>query len=121
MGDEVLRAFAADLQKIPGAVAVRDGGDEFIVMGAPTETGLEEKLDEFRMRSWPQAFRGRFGSEVADVAPRILVTTTHAAEIVAARDQLGREIGPWKKLVDPVPPTGALRRIEPQAEPYRLF
>ncbi len=45
MGDEVLRRFAAELRTLPDAVAIRDGGDEFIILGSPTATGLRERLE----------------------------------------------------------------------------
>ena len=112
MGDEVLRHFATELRRVPESIAIRDGGDEFIVLGTPTSTGLAGRLDEFRNRQWPAAFRAKFGPEVHDVAPRILVTATCAADIVAARDRLGRAIGPWKKQVDPVSAAGALLRLD---------
>lgn len=114
MGDEVLRRFAAELRTLPDAVAVRDGGDEFLVLGTPTASGLVERLEAFRTSQWPAAFRRSFGSTVQDVAPRILVTTTRGAELVAARDRLGRAIGPWKQQVDPVPASGALLEVDAQ-------
>jgi hypothetical protein len=80
---------------------VRDGGDEFLVVGAPTRTGLAEALDAFR-RAWPARFRARFG-EGAPVASRILVTAGSGGELRAMREQLGRSLAPLKHAPTPGP------------------
>jgi GGDEF domain-containing protein len=76
-GDAVLSEVASSLRDIPAAVAVRDGGDEFLVLGAPTRRDLEADLDAFR-RAWPARFRARFGDHTP-VVSRILVTACAAA------------------------------------------
>ena len=75
-GDEVLRAFAQALARIPGSMAIRDGGDEFIVLGTPTGTGLPERMAAFR-DTWAAEFSATYGQGV--VAPRILTMTTAGA------------------------------------------
>jgi GGDEF domain-containing protein len=90
-GDAVLAAFAAELETIASARAVRDGGDEFLVIGAPLRGGLSAELEKFR-HDWPNRFRARFGSEVPPVAPRILVGRGRAGRLLAAREELGRAI-----------------------------
>ena len=58
-GDEVLRLFATQLKTIPLACAVRDGGDEFLVIGAPCRDPLAADLQ----RSWwPGRRRSTTGS-----------------------------------------------------------
>ncbi len=95
MGDAVLAAFAAELAKTPSARTIRDGGDEFLVVGAPTRGGLEGDLDAFR-RAWPRAFRARFGADAPPVAPRILVTETRGGNLSSVREMLGRRVGTLK-------------------------
>ena len=55
-GRQVLRTFAQALTRIPGSMAIRDGGDEFIVLGTPTGTGLPERMAAFR-ESWAARVR----------------------------------------------------------------
>jgi GGDEF domain-containing protein len=94
MGDQVLGAFAQALDGIDLSMAIRDGGDEFIVIGPPTGTGLAERLAAFRA-SWPAVCVARFG-ETSPVAPRILTTTTAGAQLIATRNMLGVEIAHLK-------------------------
>lgn len=109
-GDDALRAFAEELERIPAASAIRDGGDEFLVVGAPTGRTLGEKLDALR-RAWPDVFRRRFGAEVAPVAPRILVASSRGGALRATREVLGREIGRLKEAARELPPEGVLRQL----------
>lgn len=101
-GDAVLAAFAAELARFDGASAIRDGGDEFLVLGAPARAGLARDLESFR-RAWPGVFRSRFGADVPIVAPRILVTRTRGAGLRQARETLGRTIGTLKNRDAPGP------------------
>lgn len=101
-GDAVLAAFAAELTRIDAASAIRDGGDEFLVLGAPTRAGLARDLESLR-RAWPGAFRARFGTGVPIVAARILVTRTRGAGLRQARESLGRTIGTLKHRGAPGP------------------
>jgi GGDEF domain-containing protein len=94
-GDEALRAFAQALDTVPGAMAIRDGGDEFIVVGAPTSTGLPQRLAAFRA-AWPRTFAETFG-DAGIVAPRVLTAVVHGRDLVGARNTLGLEIGAVKK------------------------
>jgi GGDEF domain-containing protein len=106
-GDDALRAFAIALAEVPGACAVRDGGDEFLVVGAPQRRGLVEDLEAFR-RSWPARFLSVFGADVPPVAPRILVQSVRCGALVAARERLGRAITGLKDEGTPGP-EGVLR------------
>jgi GGDEF domain-containing protein len=101
-GDAVLAAFAAELARLDAASAIRDGGDEFVVLGAPARTGLARDLQAFR-RAWPGLFRARFGADAPTVAARILVTRTRGASLRQARETLGRTIGTLKNRDKPGP------------------
>lgn len=90
-GDDVLAEFAAELGDVPTATTIRDGGDEFVVVGAPTRSGLFDAMETLR-RSWPQRFHARFGADVPPVAPRILVGRTRGNQLRHAREALGRGI-----------------------------
>jgi GGDEF domain-containing protein len=100
-GDAVLAEFARALAEISTAAIVRDGGDEFLVVGAPTRRGLAEALDDFR-RAWPARFRARFG-EGKPVASRILVTSGPGKDLRAMRERLGRSLAPLKSAQAPGP------------------
>ncbi len=95
-GDAVLRVFAQHLRTIPGSLAIRDGGDEFLVVGAPTRRHLAADVDAFRA-TWPALFRARFGSDVPMVEPRFVVASSVGRRIAALRERLGREIGLTKE------------------------
>lgn len=90
LGDAVLEAFAAAVAELAGARAIRDGGDEFLLVGAPGAHGMEERLQDF-LKSWPLRFRDRFG-DATPVAPRVLVTSAPAGALRATRELLGRAI-----------------------------
>jgi len=105
-GDEVLRLFATQLKTIPLARAVRDGGDEFLVIGAPCRDPLAADLHAF-MVAWKAAFHDRFGAEVPGVAPRIVVGRSAGANLRALRQKLGREIIRLKELAV-IPEIGVL-------------
>ena len=106
-GDDALRAFATALAEVPGACAVRDGGDEFLVVGAPQRRGMVEDLEAFR-RAWPARFLSVFGADVPPVAPRILVQRVACGALLPARERLGRAITGLKDAGTPGP-EGVLR------------
>lgn len=109
-GDDVLRAFAMALREVRGSCAVRDGGDEFLVVGAPERCGLVEDLDAFR-RSWPTRFAEVFGKDVPPVVPRILVEKAPCGALISVREHLGRTITSLKE--EGVPgPHGILREVD---------
>lgn len=111
VGDQVLAHFAQVLRELPGARVVRDGGDEFLVVGAPTRSGLTQDLEQLR-QDWPRRFHGRFGREVAPVAPRILVSTVRANGLMRAREALGRAVSPLKKRAPTPSAEGVLEVLE---------
>ena len=94
-GDEVLRFLADELKRIPDAVAIRDGGDEFVIVGGPLGTGLADRMTQFRT-DFPTKFLERFGADALPVAPRVVTTVTIGRDVISARDQLGRDIARLK-------------------------
>lgn len=110
LGDAVLAAIARALDDVAFARPIRDGGDEFIVVGAPGRAGLDRDLDAFR-RAWPARFTAAFGRDVPTVAPRILVTETPGRALREAREHLGRSMGGVKNAAKTPPPEGVLERL----------
>jgi GGDEF domain-containing protein len=104
VGDAALRRFAQALDGLPGTRAIRDGGDEFIVVRAPTGQGLPELMAAFRT-SWPATFSAEFGPDRM-VSPRILTATTSGGRLVDARNLLGVEIAALKRAHPSVGPDG---------------
>jgi hypothetical protein len=90
---------------------VRDGGDEYLIVGAPGSRDLAGKLRDLQ-RAWPARFRARFGLEAPAVLCRAIVARATGAELGPAREALGRAIGALKTAaVDP--DLGILRELEP--------
>lgn len=108
-GDEVLRLFAEALPS-SSVRSVRDGGDEFLLLGAPQGRPLEDTVSTFQ-RTWPIKFRARFGDDAPPVLARTIVATSRGATILAAREALGRTIGELKTLACD-PELGILRRVQ---------
>lgn len=96
-GDQALEACAAALEELPGVKIVRDGGDEFLVIGAPTRLPLYEDLVHLR-EIWPEKFRNRFGPDVPLVRMRALVGHVCGSRLRLARENLGRRIGELKNV-----------------------
>ena len=110
LGDEVLRVFAGSLREIAWARAIRDGGDEFVVIGAPGRPGFVDDVDAFR-RTWPGVFAAAFGTDVPAVAPRVLVSTATGGTLEMARERLGRLVGDVKTAHPEPGPDGVLVEI----------
>jgi GGDEF domain-containing protein len=97
-GDQALEAVAAALQEeLVGVKIVRDGGDEFLVVGAPTRGPLYQDLVDLR-ENWPEMFRKRFGGDVPLVRFRSLVGYVSGNRLRLARENLGRRIGELKNV-----------------------
>ncbi len=107
LGDAVLAAFAGELRTLIGTATIRDGGDEFLVVGAPARRTLAPDLDAFR-RAWPRIFRDRFGDAPQVVASRILIHRTRSDTLLKARETLGRAIGEVKHTEGKPSPEGIL-------------
>ncbi|TAJ99182.1 MAG: diguanylate cyclase [Chloroflexota bacterium] len=110
MGDRVLRTFATALSELDASLAIRDGGDEFLIVGAPTRAGLAEDLERFGA-AWPARFTGEYGAAAGVVAPRFVVSSVEGRDLRAARERLGRAISGVKADVPEPPPEGVLRRF----------
>ena len=110
LGDRVLRSFAQTLAQVPGCVATREGGDEFVVLGSPTATGLEGRIRQ-ACAAWQVRFRTEYGTDLAPVRPRILVTSTTGRGLMAARDALGFAIGTLKARWPDPPDVGVIELV----------
>lgn len=109
-GDAVLASLADELAKIPFARAIRDGGDEFIVVGAPGHANMSRDLEAFR-KAWPARFQADFGKDVPTVAPRVLWTEAPGRDLRKTREHLGRGMGAVKDENKKPPPEGVLAKI----------
>lgn len=105
-GDEILRMFATELRTIPIARPIRDGGDEFLVVGAPGRQHLTADLAAFMTR-WRRVFGARYGGDVQPVLPRIVVGRAPGEQLRELRQRLGREITGLKELAT-IPDTGVI-------------
>jgi GGDEF domain-containing protein len=105
-GDDILHMFASELRTIPFARAIRDGGDEFLVVGAPGRERLDQDLLQFMAR-WRRAFEDRYGADVQPVLPRIVVSASPGGQLRELRQRLGREVTGLKELAS-IPDTGVL-------------
>jgi GGDEF domain-containing protein len=114
LGDDILAAFGEALSAIPGVRTIRDGGDEFLVVGAPTRDDLQSELEAFLDR-WREVFVQRYG-DTTPVAPRVLVARGSAGELRRTRESLGRAITETKTL-DVDPTRGFVMRARPSMPP----
>jgi len=110
MGDEVLRAFAEEIGALPTSRAVRDGGDEFLIVGTPTRSGIDRDVRAL-CASWPERFRRRFGTGAPPVAARILVGEARAKDLGGLRERLGRALSELKLGHKDVPSEGLVERL----------
>jgi hypothetical protein len=108
-GDKVLKLLAEQLSQADGIWPVRDGGDEYLLLGAPTSEGLRERLDIWR-QTWPDVFRRTFGQQTPVVSPRILVTRRKGRDLLAGREALGRGITSLKSAIPG--PEGILESLD---------
>jgi hypothetical protein len=108
-GDRLLASLTAVLRTVPESRTIRDGGDEFLVVGAPQAGGLEDRMRTMAAR-WVDA--SRLADPDRPVVPlRVAVTTTRADGLRTARERLGRWIGDLKVAVPAPPPEGVVRRF----------
>jgi hypothetical protein len=106
-GDELLAHLTSELRTLPESRTIRDGGDEFLVVGAPQATGLEERLRALFAR-WATVSRERY-PDLPVVPLRAAVTVTRADGLRTARENLGRWIGEVKQDYPDPPPEGVVR------------
>ncbi len=108
-GDAVIECLGRALGELPGVLAVRIGGDEFIILGRPggRSDQVAATLERWR-RAWPERLAQ---IDAAGVAPRIVVVAGRAGELRTLRGVLGEQIGRAKHDWPNPPPEGALRRL----------
>jgi hypothetical protein len=109
-GDELLASLTALLRTVPESRTIRDGGDEFLVEGAPQADGLEDRMRtaaarwaETSLATWP---------DLPVVPLRIVVTTARADGLRTARERLGQWVGELKTAAPAPPPEGVVRRFD---------
>jgi hypothetical protein len=107
-GDELMGVLGASLRGLSETLAVRLGGDEFLILGKPGAVGLEAAIDDWRSR-WPAtvAVAGLPGS----VAPRVVIGTSRSGQLRELRRRLGEAIGRLKEECPSPGPTGVARRL----------
>ncbi len=108
-GDALLARLTALLRTLPESRTIRDGGDKFLVVGAPQATGLEGRVRELFAR-WAEV-SARTDPDLSVVALRAAITTTRADALRDAREDLGRWIGIVKADFPEPPPEGVVRRF----------
>jgi GGDEF domain-containing protein len=110
-GDAVIVELARMLDTIPDTQVVRDGGDEFLILGPPGLAGLEARVRE-TVATWPARFAAAFGADAPVVAPRVVLKPAAGGALREAREVLGRAIGDLKAVAPTPPPEGSFRTLE---------
>jgi hypothetical protein len=105
-GDDLLALLTAELRTLPESRTIRDGGDEFLIVGAPESTGLEGRLRALFER-WAQVSRETY-PELPVVPLRAAVAVTRADGLRLARENLGRWIGEVKHRYPEPDPKGVV-------------
>jgi hypothetical protein len=108
-GDALLEWLATLLRTLPDSRTIRDGGDEFLVVGAPEADGLEGRVAALFTR-WAEASR-TINPDLPVVPLRAAVTSARADGLRVAREDLGRWIGEVKADFPDPPPEGVVRRF----------
>lgn len=109
-GDGLLMWVARQLRTIPLARPYRDGGDEFLVVGAPGRSGLAADVAAL-FEAWPASWAEAFG-DVPVVPPRGVVGGYAGRDLVDARGRLSRALGELKHRTPKPGPTGVLEVLE---------
>ena len=108
-GDELLALLCAQLRAVPDSRVIRDGGDEFLLLGAPLAEGLQERLLALFAR-WPEVSRERLpGMPVVPL--RAVVGHGPAGELRDLRQRLGKAIGVVKHEHPSPPPEGVVEQL----------
>ncbi len=108
-GDELLALLAGELRRIPESRTIRDGGDEFLVLGAPMADGLRARLRAMFAR-WPDVSRERF-PELPVVPLRAVIGHGPGGELRPLRELLGIAIGAAKVEHQSPPPEGVVIQL----------
>lgn len=110
LGDELLALLTGQLRTLPESRTFRDGGDEFLVVGAPDSARLQRDLESLFAR-WPEVSRAAFPS-LPVVPLRAVVSREQASNLRAARERQGKWIGVVKHAHDDPPAEGVIVRYE---------
>ena len=94
LGDELLALLVSHLQTIPDSRTIRDGGDEFLVLGAPLADGLQLRLEP-SFAQWPGVSQERF-PDLPVVPLRAVVGHGPAGTLRSLHERLGKAIGDVK-------------------------
>lgn len=109
-GDAALAAYGRALARVPHSLAIRQGGDELLVIGTPGTAGeLEPALRQF-MTDWLD-LGTEAGIRPGEVVPRIVVVDGAASRLREMRGLLGQAIGPVKRAFNQPDPPGVLQRL----------
>jgi len=107
-GDELLALLTSQLRTLPESRTIRDGGDEFLIVGAPESTGLEDRMRALFAR-WPAVSLKQY-PDLPVVPVRAAITGTRADDLPEARVRLGVWIGEVKHAVPKPTPEGVIVR-----------
>ena len=110
LGDELLALLTAQLRTVPESRTFRDGGDEFLLVGAPDSARLQHDLEGLFAR-WPEVCREAFPS-LRVVPLRAVVSREQASNLRAARERQGVWIGVVKHEHPEPPDEGVIVRYE---------
>jgi GGDEF domain-containing protein len=101
-GDQLLKVLADELGTISNSLVVRDGGDEFLVVGKPGLAGVLQGATEAFMVRWWKRCNDEF-SDCDHVYARAVVTHGKMRDALAIRERLGKAVGEIKGLAPEVP------------------
>jgi diguanylate cyclase (GGDEF)-like protein len=89
-GDKLIETLARSLRKIPDCLVVRDGGDEFLIVGRPGRSGALQGLLEDFLANW---FADCEKARLQPAEVRIVLGGGSLGEALEIRERLGREVG----------------------------
>ncbi len=108
-GDELLDVLGGSLRRLDGVLAVRIGGDEFLLLGKPSAIDLAERLEAWR-QAWPLILQD--SGMPTYVAPRILHGHGRVCELRDLRRRLGESIASLKQTHPAPSSTGVLKVLD---------
>jgi GGDEF domain-containing protein len=108
-GDRLLALLTHQPQTVPRSRTYRDGGDEFLVVGAPQTDDLETGLRDLCTR-WPKISREAFRS-MPVVPIRGVIKRVAANDLREGRATLGLAIGPLKRRHPEPDPEGVIEAL----------
>ncbi len=109
-GDELLAILTGHLGTLEDERVIRDGGDEFLVLGRPGTDGLEASLGAV-FAAWPEVAR-RALPDLPVVPMRGVLARRPAGTLRETRERLGIAIGQLKHDHPHPAPEGVIRRLD---------